>query len=405
MKRNIINNICLFVVLVSIASCSKKTTDYRSFLGGTELVYPGVVSNFNYRPGNKRLMLVWNPSPDPSVTKYLIRWNNNIDSLAVNATSHKPSDTVKVIIDKLDEYPYSFFINSYDADGNKSVLGELDNARVYGSVYQSGLHNRMPDQATPYVVNDDGTIQLNFNVPDTINITTKISYTNAAGSPSQASIAPNINSVVLPSYQSGTAVTYQSSYVPVRNAIDTFTTLAADTFPSIFRLVQCDKSLFKKISYSGDMQPFQSSTDVEMLWNGSMTPQGWPDIYHNNGNGGLPGTVSFDMGKVYSNLAVIEEIGRSCCHNPIDFEVWGISDTTNAFPAIASSDPSWKSQTISKGWTLLTEAFRTDDGIAPMKFNFISNPPPVRYIRVRFIKSYDDPNYINLTQLTFWNKD
>ena len=404
--KSVYKNILLLAscLLLIIFACNKKATDYRKYLNGTEITYPGAVTNVQAFPGNGRLMLTWHPSPDPNVSKYVVYWNNHADSVSVNAISHNPLDTVKLVINNLNEYPYSFFINSYDAAGNKSVTSELDNARVYGAIYQSSLHNRYPNTDTPFVVNNDGSVLLKFYVPDTINITTNIKYTNATGTAAITSISPNNSSVTLPSYKSGTPVLYQSSYIPSTGAIDTFYTLRYDTFPTIYQLVQCDKSLFRKISYPTDMKPYQSSTDVEMLWNGSTTPQGWPDVYHSDGSGSLPGTVSFDMGKVYTNLNVMEEIGRNCCHNPNDFEVWGIADTTGAFPSLASNDPGWKAATIAKGWTLLTEATRNDDGSAPMRFNLISNLPPVRFIRVRFISTTDNSSYVNLTQLTFWNK-
>jgi hypothetical protein len=392
------------ICLLAVLSCSKKPTDYRSFLGGSEIVYPGVVSNTAVFPGNGRLMLTWHPSPDPSVTKYVVYWNNYADSLTVPAVSHNLSDTVKCVVNNLSEYVYTFFVYTYDSIGNKSIATEIDNARVYGSIYQSSLHNRLPDGSTPYIVNNDGSVTLNFSIPDTINIVTNIKYTNTGGTLSQIPLLPNNTSVTLTDYKFNTPVLYQSSYIPVQGALDTFYTTLYDTFPSIYRLVQCDKSLFAETNQPSDMQPYESDTRVSVLWNGSIGPQGYPNIFHSNGANPLPGTISFDMGKIYNNLSVIEETGRNCCHNPIDFEVWGIADTTGAYPTLASNNPGWKSQTIANGWVLLTEAIRTDDGSAPMKFNFISNPPPVRFIRIRVIKTADDPNYANMSQLTFWNK-
>lgn len=400
-KRPIVWVLC--ALLIGVA-CSRKPTDYQSFLNGTEIIYPGVLSNPLVLPGNGRLMLTWHPSPDPSITKYKVYWNNYADSATVLSTSHNPSDTVKCLVNGLSEYVYTFFIFSYDSAGNKSVPTEIDNTRVYGAVYQGGLHNRLPNIATPYVVNSNGSVTMNFTTPDTINITTIIRYTNAGGVAAQASLSPDSSSITLPSYKPGAAILYQSSYIPVRGALDTFLTLKADTFPTVINLVQCDKSLFKDATRSLDMQPYGSDTRVPNLWDGSVGPQGYPNIFHSDGAQPLPGTISFDMGKMYANLGVIEETGRNCCHNPLDFEVWGIADTTGAFPTLASNNAGWKAQTLAKGWTLLTEAIRTDDGQAAMKFNFISNPPPVRFIRVRFIKTADDPNYVNLSELTFWNK-
>jgi hypothetical protein len=393
--------LCFLVAL----SCGKKATDYRSFLGGHEIVYPGVIVDPSVYPGNGRLLLTWHPSTDPSVAKYVVYWNNYADSTIVPAVSHNPLDTVKCYISSLSEYTYTFFVNSYDSAGNKSVTAEIDNARVYGAIYQASLYNRLPASNTPFLVNGDGSVTLYFGTPDTINITTSIQYTNASGVASQSSIQPGIDSVILPSYKAGAPVLYQSSFIPVKGAIDTFLTLKADTFPSIYRLVQCDKSIFAEIDEPTDMHPYQSNTNVAVLWDGAVGPQGYPNIFHSDGASPLPGTITFDMGKVYNDLGVIQETGRNCCHNPVDFEVWGIADTTGAFPTLASNDPNWKTANIALGWTLLVEGFRSDNGDAPMNFNFISNPPPVRFIRFRVIKTADDPNYCNMSQLTFWDKE
>ena len=74
---------CMLVAL----SCSRKATDFKDFLDDKELVFPGKVTNVTVLPGKQRLMLKWPPSPDPSITKYLVYWNNKMDSLVVNATS------------------------------------------------------------------------------------------------------------------------------------------------------------------------------------------------------------------------------------------------------------------------------------------------------------------------------
>jgi len=393
------------VLLGLLWSCNKKATDYRSYLSAGENVYPGIASGVKVRPGNGRLMLVWNPSPDPSIAKYVVYYNNNGDSLVVNAVSHLPSDTVQTVIDHLSEYTYAFYITSIDGKGNRSVPVAVNNARVYGPIYQSTLHNRLPNAATPYVVNGDNSVTLYFVRPDTINIATYINYTNASGAASQAVLPGDSSTVTLPSYMTAKAVTYQSSYVPVRSAIDTFWTAKPDTFPSIFRLVQCDKGLFQQMTLPGDAGVYQAETGVYKLWDGSVGPQGYPNIYHSDGTTNLPLAFSFDMGKVYNDLAVLEETGRDCCHNPDHFEVWGIADTTGASPSLPTQDAGWPAAMRGAGWTMLTEAFRGDEGSAPMKFNFISNPPPVRFIRVRVIHNANGvTNAVNMSEMTFWDK-
>src|SRR5690348_13791791 len=105
-----INQIITFVLLAAISSCDSLDTDYQKFLDGKELVYPGVVSNLSYRAGRERTALLWSPSSDPTVSRYVIYWNNQRDSLTVEAGSHDPSDTVETIIPNLKEYVYSFTI-------------------------------------------------------------------------------------------------------------------------------------------------------------------------------------------------------------------------------------------------------------------------------------------------------
>jgi len=398
----------IFFLVIYTISCSRKATDYKSFLNGKERVYPGSVTNVNVLPGKNRVMLTWNPSPDPSIIKYVVYWNNFADSTIVEATSHDPKDLVKCLIPDLQEYTYAFFINSFDAAGNKSVQTQVNNVRIYGDIYALNLFNRPVDIEEPFLLTDgDKNVQLKFLTPDTININTIIKYTNTEGALISRFLAPTQTSIQIDNYKFGTPVSYQSSYIPKTGAIDTFWTNAADIFPSIYKIVMCDKSQFNEVTFPYDMGIYESGTRVSKLWDGNNTVRGYPDIYHSDDPGGsttMPRSLSFDMGAVYNNLAMIEEIGRNCCNNPVDFEVWGIADTTNATPGLPSNDPNWKTSMQNKGWTMLTEAIRADDGQAAMKFNFIDNPPPVRFILIRVIKTATNSSSVNMSQLTFWYK-
>ncbi len=405
MKNNYKKALILLAFPALLIACTRKATDFRAFLHGTELVYPGAITHTMIFPGNGRIKLAWHPSPDPAVSHYVVYWNNYADSLIVPAASHNPADTVNCLISNLKEYNYTFFIFSYDRQGNKSIATEIDNARVYGSIYQSNLFNRPVNAETPYVVSPDGaSVSLHFLTPDTINISTVISYTDTSGKNKQKIVLPDSSILTLRDYKFGTPVLYRSSYIPVSGAIDTFYTSAYDTFPSIFRLVMCDKSLFAAMHLPHDMNA-GFGTSLNQLWDGNMQPKNYPYIFHNDGSGTFPQHLSFDLGKVYSHLNKVQEIGRGCCHNPTDFEVWGIADTTGAITQLPGNDPGWKNEALSKGWTLLTEVVRTDNGIAPFNQDLISSAPPVRFIMIRVLKTYDDPNYVNISQFTFWYKE
>lgn len=402
----------VLLLIVGFISCVKRDTEFREFLNGKELVYPGVVNNPNYKPGNLRAELVWNPSPDPSIVKYVVYWNNKVDSLVYTSSDHNPADTLKVIVPSLAEYAYSFIVYSVDGSGNKSIPKEIDNVKVYGPNYQASLVNRGFKVANPYSVSANGNVTLNFYPLDTAleslsfahNISTTVSYTNRSGVATQKTFYRD-SAFTITDFKGGSSLDYRSAYVPVVGAIDTFNVNTYTVFPQIFGYAPCDKSLFAKVKLPNDMNPYESDTDIDKLWDGSVGPQGFPNIFHSDGAHSLPQTLTFDMGKVYNSVTQIEETGRNCCHNPDDFEVWGIADITNAATTLQPNDSGWPAESVAKGWTLLKECKRTDDGQAAMKFNLDVTNIPVRYIRIRVIHNADnEPNYTNMSQITmFYN--
>jgi hypothetical protein len=405
----------LSIVLVLVAAfigCEKRDTEFRKFLDGQEKVYPGVVKNPHSEPGNLRTELLWNPSPDPSITKYVVYWNDGADSLVYPSQDHNPADTLKVTIPGLNEYSYSFTVYSYDNKGNKSIPLDINNVKVYGPSYQSGLVNRAYKVDNPYTVSPSGNVTLNFYPIDTAsetfsfahNTSTTIEYTNRSGKVVDKYLFRD-SVITLTDFKGGSSLKYRSTFVPVVGAIDTFNVLTYTTYPQIFGNAACDKSLFQKVHLNGDMDPYEGDTDVPRLWDGSVGPQGFPNIYHSNGSTALPGALTFDMGKIYNGLTQIEETGRNCCNNPNDFEVWGIADITNAATTLNPNDPGWKAEAIAKGWKLLKECKRSDDGDAAMKFDLDDQTSAVRYIRIRILSDANgEQHYTNLSELTlFYN--
>lgn len=390
-------------LLVVVLSCKKQQTDFKEFFDGHEIVYTGSVDGVINRPGNLRTLLKWKSSTDPSIVKYVVYWNNKRDSqiVAVNGKT----DSVSVIIPNLQEFVYSFIIYSYDAKGNKSIPKQVNNAKVYGPIYQGGLLNRPYNANNPYVLNPNGSLVLNFNSPDTININTVIKYTNVAGAVIEKNLRPDSSSIYLRDYKLGTDVQYRSSYIPGRGSLDTFIVSAYSVFPRIYSYVLCDRLLFKEVHLPNDAGTYESGTSISKLWDGSVGPQGYPNIFHSDGSSGMPHTITFDLGKVYDNLARIEETGRDCCNNPDNFEVWGIDDITNAATSLRATNSGWKDESIAKGWTLLKEVVRGDDGKNAFTADLDNNGKPIRYIRIRIKHvTTGDGNYSNMSEIRFWNK-
>ncbi|WP_346239139.1 DUF4998 domain-containing protein [Niabella insulamsoli] len=391
-------------LLLGIIACTTEPDDFKSFLNNSEIKYPGRINNAFTRPGNGRIALGWNPSPDQSVSRYVVYWNSGADSLIVPATTHNPSDTIQAIINNLQEYTYSFFVYSFDEKGNRSIPTEITNARVYGSTYQNNLYNRPLDASpTGFDNGDISRLKINFLPPDTVNITTRIRYTNLDGIETDTFINPVENSIIIPDYKIGSHVTYQSYYTPNQRSIDTFTVNTIDTIP-VATVMAIDKRLFRELSLYGDGQPWDGSyeTSLRQIWDGATSPQGWQNCFHSNGSKTLPYPISFDLGATYNRLTTMEMIGRDCCHNPIDYEIWGSNSLT--VPPVEGNSPGWSDQMAASGWTLLADVHRTDDGVAPYQSSLITNPPPIRYIRIRIKKvASGESQYSNITQVTFWN--
>jgi hypothetical protein len=397
-----INSILMvFMAIAVLCGCSKDALDYRKYLDGKERIYPGFPGKVAAAPGNYRVKLNWKASPDPSVTRYRIFWNNSADSLEMMAPDRAITD-VSVIIPKLVEYNYSFTIYSYDKAGNKSVPVQISNVKVYGDSYKSSLTNRFLVSADPYQLDDSG-ITLNFERPDTINIATEIRYTYKDGTIHKSSLSPNENSIRLADYKTGTRIYFRSAYIPVKSAIDTFYTVDYDSLSNI--MVPLDKSLFRPLKLANDVGTYSSETSLSKLWNGNKTPTGYPDIFHSDDKSPLPHHFTFDMGKPVSNLAQFEIIGRDCCNNPTKFEIWGIADLTGAETQSPGNSAGWTAESKGRGWTLLKTVERSDDGSAPFKVSLPDGLPVVRYIRIRVIEvASGDAYYSNISEISFWNK-
>lgn len=227
MKRSII--LLLFVSCIYIG-CNKGDTDYRELLNKKEIIYPGLTSNFKAYQGNLRVQLQWNPSPDPSITKYLIYWNNGEDSLMLDASSSNPQDTQRTMISGLNEYVQNFVLYTYDAKGNRSIGQSLSGVRIYGPLYASSLVNRQVDAARPPVAVNEYTYKVFFSRADTIlNTGTVISYVDSMQHPVVINLDAKTDSVILDLAKAGTKVAVRSSYVPVFKAVDTFRVAYSDT--------------------------------------------------------------------------------------------------------------------------------------------------------------------------------
>lgn len=344
MKINI-KNITWLLLLLAVWGCSKKNENYKSLIKGGEIYYPGVIVNASYQAGKLRTQLIWNPSPDPKIVKYKVYWNNKQDSLIVNATSHNPLDTVKVLVSNLTEGTYNFSVNSIDSDGHISISKTINGVRVYGPVYAGGIFNRGYNADNPFTVDiTTGVVKLNFNqiTLDSVTVNTKtiVTYINNAGETKTTLLKPADSIVTINDFKFGTDVTYQSSYLPFRGAIDTFTVATPTLFPRVRRIGDITALYIKNPGY-----PFYRSDNGTGKWG---LPKDWQ--YNTNvvnQDGGKGGGWSTDNGgcihfeaKDYSgdgvnNGKVYQTITLPAGSYALDIETAGNGGTINANEIVA----------------------------------------------------------------------
>ncbi|WP_198315764.1 DUF4998 domain-containing protein [Chitinophaga tropicalis] len=202
-------------------------TDYRKFLEGKEIVYPGGPSDVVVSPGYKRVQFTWTPGTDPTVSKYMIYWNNYTDSVSFDVPDGKLEQFTGGEISNIAEGTYFFTIYALDKQNNKSKTIIINNVNVYGDLYLGGLVNRTIKSTD---LDTDNVIKVTFNdLTDSTNISTEVNYTSSSGEKKIISLGPEQSIFSISDWQVGTSVVYRSSYKPQPQSLDTFYVHSYDT--------------------------------------------------------------------------------------------------------------------------------------------------------------------------------
>ena len=139
MKRTFFYLTVLFISLWAFNGCKKMDSTYKQFIVPGGITYAGKANSALAYAGRHRVKISWLRGADPNIAKARIFWNNYKDSIEVNITPTK--DTNSVIIANLPEKTYSFVIKTYDAKENSSIPVEIIGGS-YGDRYQAQLLNR-----------------------------------------------------------------------------------------------------------------------------------------------------------------------------------------------------------------------------------------------------------------------
>lgn len=384
MKKYINWYVVALMASVAVFAC-RKSDDYKKYMVNGEIVYPAKADSINVHPGDGRIMLSWIRT-DPRVTHYHIYWNLGTDSIRVEIPANVDEggvDTVRALIEGLEEVEYEFEVISFDEDGNQSIKSSVA-GKVYGVNYTETLLNRgiQSIQVSPL----ESTAEISWYGADSTDIGVEVTFIDVEGN-SNKLILPNTGRPdIVTRYKPGTDFSYRTMFLPDSLAIDTFYSAAVEIEAPRVTYPDLDNTKFGPHVLPGDA-PSAFGWELPYAWDGTAAEgRGFhtPDL-------GYPMQFSIDLGTsaILHHMKLWQrEAGNGYFNegNPKTFEIWGSQD-----PSSDGSDNGWvklgQFQSVKPSGLPLGELSDDDITVASTGESFYFDNPTtaVRYIRFRIL--------------------
>jgi len=262
---------------MAVTGACRKMDDYKDkYLSEGSITYTGKIDSVKAHPGDGRIMLSGLLIADPKITELHIYWNNKADSFVLPVTRTSGVDTLRPILNKMEEGVKTFTLVTFDKYGNRSVE-VTTTGRVYGDVYKSLLLNRTINDG----LFDGDSVSLDWNKLDasTGALGCELQYTDKSNNLQKLFVKRTDTRTVLTNYQYGTKFSYRTLFLP--------DTLAIDTFYSKYQTVEV-KANVTNVYFKNAGPGFANSDGGNGRW---QTPADWitTDDVRNGGNniGGL----------------------------------------------------------------------------------------------------------------------
>ncbi|TCC99452.1 hypothetical protein EZ444_01890 [Pedobacter hiemivivus] len=302
--------VLLAITICAVAACTKMDSSYKEFIVPGGLTYAGRVTKPVVQSGRERIRISWLRGADANVKLARIYWNNYADSVSVPIPAS--GDTISVIIDHLEERPYTFIARTFDDKGNKSVDVELL-GETYGPKYQSLLVTR------PVVQSENmGTNLLitwsNANKTGGAYVT-EVEYINTANVVTVKRFGVDEVSSAISDYKPGSTYRYRTEYRPGAS-IDPFYTgytslIVSSKIPKSGLVATADSfAATSQLANGGGPAKFAFDDDLNTFWHTHHTPAPVPVFPH---------WLAVDLQKTY-NITRVELICRA-----------GATGVTNSF--------------------------------------------------------------------------
>ena len=417
--------VMICAALCGVASCDKMSDNYQKYLEGGEIIYPAKADSIQVHPGKYRIELQWLIMSDPTVSSAIIYWNNRQSFQKVDILRTSGIDTIKVMLNDLEEQTYNFEVYTFDDEGNQSVKVEAIGA-AYGEIYRSALIDRAI-QSTYYSEEENYLIIDWENAEDGI-VSSEIAYTDLNGKNITLSIPSEKENVLLENFNVNNGFKFSTVFKPDFMAIDTFRTIFNQV--ELFKSEkEANKSLFSLAVFPGDYSVQNSTSNmVNRVWN---NPTGCTNsAYISNVDGHpLPQWFTMDMGRAYE-LTRFKYYQRGdgdtysnllyASGNLIKFEVWGALDpdfTYNPNNQGGNFGPDWvllqtcdvdrPSGNIIPPGTAINRSDNTAEDIAAAVAGheyFFDYPEKIRYLRIKGIDNWDPRKrqFIQIASIQVW---
>jgi hypothetical protein len=184
---------------------------YREFIVPNGLKYPQKPDSLKVQAGYNTLRLTWLKSKDPSVVRAEIYWNNYLDTLKVNGIS-ADQDTVIADIPNLNEITYTFYVKTFDTDGNASIPVEVSGT-PYGELYIMKTTDRSISSA---LFDNDGSGNgiITWGAKTTDLVYSEVRYMTSSGDTRIVRILPNEATSICQDAKPGALFEYRSVFLP-----------------------------------------------------------------------------------------------------------------------------------------------------------------------------------------------
>jgi len=241
----------LIMMFVGVNSCTKMD-EYKKYVAGGEIVYPGIFDSLKVISGKNRAMITGFIKSDPKVRKYKIFWNGGSDSLEADLHRTGGVDTMKQIVNNLPEGELTFEIRTYDSSDNKSVPMTVSGS-IYGDGFQKSIDLFGNRTISSTMFGLDSTLQLQWQDIDSYsNITgMHIYYHSLENELKDTIISAELlaQATVLNDVDISKPMSYNTLFIPEEGDLDTLSTNAI-AVPAVSEIL---------VPNSGD--PFSSTTD------------------------------------------------------------------------------------------------------------------------------------------------